>query len=164
MKLKDMVVLIICTGLIVLTWILLGEIGSGLYKTRAIPFAFRFFNVAVYLLAFKTLWGFHFSWERCKCCGKRYGMHNKDFLGGYLSPIEVETSRAKVKKIKAELDAEHSTKALAIKPDPNALKPIREGKTKGNVNGPPKAGTRPKVPPPPQKKNRERIYQRFSKP
>lgn len=126
MKLKDMVGLVICTGLIALVWVLLGEIGSGLYETRAIPFAVRFLHTAVYLLAFKTLWGFHFSWERCSCCGKKYGVHNKDSSGGYLTPAELEVSRAWEKKKKAELDAEDSDKPLAnVGRVSEALKPLR---------------------------------------
>jgi hypothetical protein len=27
------------------------------------------------LLAFKTIIGFHFPWEKCSCCGKKWGIH-----------------------------------------------------------------------------------------
>jgi len=31
----------------------------------------------VCLLALKTVIGFHFPWERCDCCGRRYRYHVK---------------------------------------------------------------------------------------
>ena len=30
----------------------------------------------MYIIAIKTILGLHFSWEKCSCCGKRYGEHD----------------------------------------------------------------------------------------
>ncbi len=29
-------------------------------------------------LAVKTIYGYHFPWETCPCCGKKYREHNRD--------------------------------------------------------------------------------------
>lgn len=89
--------------------------------------------VMLYVVFCKTLWGFHFSWERCECCGKKYGLHN-------LNPIDY------AKVLREDLRKE------CRKSIPKALKPITEGKMRSNVKDPPKANTHPKIPPPPQKR------------
>lgn len=31
----------------------------------------------IYAVAIKAMLGFHFPWERCDCCGKKYRDHQK---------------------------------------------------------------------------------------
>ncbi len=73
----------------------------------------------IVLISARTVIGFNFSWEKCKCCGKKYGVH------GYLKVEDLSLP-------------------------PEALKPLREGKTKSNIKSAPKANTRPETPPPSQ--------------
>ena len=35
-----------------------------------------FFNMCLLMLAVKTIMGFHWSWEKCQCCEKKWGEHN----------------------------------------------------------------------------------------
>lgn len=32
----------------------------------------------LYAVAIKSILGLHFPWERCQCCGKRYGEHKNE--------------------------------------------------------------------------------------
>jgi hypothetical protein len=32
-------------------------------------------NVCIYLVAIKAILGYHFPWERCECCGKKWREH-----------------------------------------------------------------------------------------
>jgi len=34
-------------------------------------------KLTIALVAIKAIIGFHFSWERCECCGKKWGDHKK---------------------------------------------------------------------------------------
>ena len=36
--------------------------------------------VIIWVLAFKTILGFHFPWEQCQCCGKKWKHHKKSLL------------------------------------------------------------------------------------
>jgi hypothetical protein len=38
-------------------------------------YIFAFMNVTIYIVAIKAIIGFHFPWERCKCCGMRIDQH-----------------------------------------------------------------------------------------
>ena len=37
----------------------------------------RIVVIVLCLLACKTIFGFHFPWERCDCCGKKYKDHKR---------------------------------------------------------------------------------------
>jgi len=49
------------------------EIKMELYEIlqQVIPFV-------LYAVAIKSILGLHFPWERCKCCGKKYGEHKNE--------------------------------------------------------------------------------------
>lgn len=34
--------------------------------------------IAVCMVASKAIIGYHFPWEKCDCCGKKYRDHNKE--------------------------------------------------------------------------------------
>jgi hypothetical protein len=36
-----------------------------------------FFFFSIWCLWFKTIMGFHFPWETCECCGKKYKDHKR---------------------------------------------------------------------------------------
>lgn len=138
MKLRDTMALIAAIGLVIGMWILIGAVVAG-----PVAFAVRLLHAVLYLVAAKALTGFRFSWEKCDCCGKKHGKHEdwwriQDLSLPKLSPEELEISKAKIKKIKAELDEKYT------------LEGIREGSTKSNVKSRPETH-RPKGPPQPQK-------------
>ncbi len=82
----------------------------------------KFLWTMFFCLAFKSIIGFNFPWEKCSCCGKRHRDHSED-----KAPYQ-----------------EHVGVGFG------AAKEIREGKTKSNVKSRPTT-PEPKTPPPPQK-------------
>lgn len=140
MKLRDVMGLVASIGLVIGMWILIGAVVAG-----PVAFAVRLLHAVLYLVAAKTLTGFRFSWEKCDCCGKKHGKHEdwwriQDLSLPPISPEQLEISKAKIKKIKAELDEKYT------------LEGIREGSTKSNVKSRPETH-RPKGPPLPNQKD-----------
>lgn len=41
-------------------------------------FLFYLMKITIGLIVIKAMIGFHFPWERCECCGKKYREHKKE--------------------------------------------------------------------------------------
>jgi hypothetical protein len=38
----------------------------------------RAYFIVTFLCGVKAVWGFHWPWEKCECCGRKWKEHPKD--------------------------------------------------------------------------------------
>jgi hypothetical protein len=55
-------------------------------------------NIIIYIVAFKTIWGIHFPWERCDCCGKKYREHKNCNKSNLITLNDIELMKRVAKE------------------------------------------------------------------